>query len=259
MASGHGNTVPALWLLLALLLASLSAGMIGQTGQQGIDPALDGAEAATSARQVEADCEGLTFEDIFNYSYAHFDIDVYDTWDGAQFNLVAYVNGSMAGDLRADVDELFDGLPGGNNSYLSSDERDGLEAVGMDCVVQTYTRTGFRGGPAHRGGQGVDWNNATWVREGMEIAEYNMLPPDSPDGRVCRHPGMSPECWEVPVYPSTVDDCGSTSCDLIVWLNGTVDFDEASDPNDFTFAMNMTNMSNIEIDITLPLTSVGAG
>ena len=255
MASGHGNTVPALWLLLALLLASLSAGMIGQTGQQGIDPALDGAEAATSARQVEADCEGLTFEDIFNYSYAHFDIDVYDTWDGAQFNLVAYVNGSMAGDLRADVDELFDGLPGGNNSYLSTDERDGLEAVGMDCVVQTYTRTGFRGGPAHRGGQGVDWNNATWVREGMEIAEHNMLPPDSPDGRDCRHPGMSPDCWEIPVYPSTVADCGSTSCDLIVWLNGTVDFDEASDPNDFTFAMNMTNMSNIEIDITLPLTS----
>ena len=259
MASGHGNTVPALWLLLALLLASLSAGMIGQTGQQGIDPAFDGAEAATSARQVEADCEGLTFEDIFNYSYAHFDIDVYDTWDGAQFNLVAYVNGSMAGDLRADVDELFDGLPGGNNSYLSTDERDGLEAVGMDCVVQTYTRTGFRGGPAHRGGQGVDWNNATWVREGMEIAEHNMLPDYDPGRRDCRNqfgqPSGSEGCWEVPVYPSTEDDCGSTSCDLIVWLNGTVDFDEASDPNNFTFAMNMTNMSNIEIDITLPLTS----
>ena len=259
MASGHGNTVPALWLLLALLLASLSAGMIGQTGQQGIDPALDGAEAATSARQVEADCDGLTFEDIFNYSYVHFDIDVYDTWDGALFNLVAYVNGSMAGDLRADVDELFDGLPGGNNSYLSSDERDGLEAVGMDCVVQTYTRAGFRAGPAHRGGQGVDWNNATWVREGMEISEFNMLPPDSPDKRDCRHPGRSPDCWEVPVYPSTEDDCGSTSCDLIVWLNGTVEFDEASDPNNFTFAMNMTNMSSVELDITLPLTTVDAG
>ena len=263
MASGHVNTVSTLWLMLALLLASLSAGMIGQTGQHGMDPALDGPEAATSARQVDADCEGLTFEDIFNYSYAYFDIDVDDTWDGAQFSLVAYVNETMAGDLRADVDELFDGLPGGNNGYMSTDERDGLEAVGQDCVVETYTRTGFRGGPAHRGGQGVDWNNATWIREGMEIGEHNMLPDYDPGRRDCKNqfgqPSGSDGCWEVPVYPSTEDDCGSTSCDLIVWLNSTVEFDKATDPNNFTFAMNMTNMSNVELDITLPLTSTDVG
>ena len=105
-------------------------------------------------------CEGISFEDMFYYNYAEFTVEINDEWDGGYVQAKAMVNGSYTTTLRNDLDGLFEGLAGGANGWLSTDEKDGVEAVGKDCVVQTYTRIGFRDGPSHRGGPGVNWNNA---------------------------------------------------------------------------------------------------
>ncbi len=211
---------------------------------------------SVSGRQVEADCTGYSFEDMFFYNYAEFQIEINPNWDGGYIRAMAMVNGSDAGVLRESLDGLFDGLPGGANDWLSTDEKDGVEAIGQDCVEQTYTRIGFRGGPSHRGGQGVDWNNATWVREGMTLEETNLIPEGHPDRRTCRDqyggPSGSPTCEEVPVFPTNPGQCGPNSCDTIIFLNSSVTFDQINDPSNFTLGMVGRNLTNAKFTFIFP-------
>mgnify|MGYP002809555507 CR=1 FL=1 len=216
----------------------------------------EGEEAeVTSARQApEADCAGISFEDMFYYDYAEFVVDLDDDWNSAEVGAEAFVNGSNGDIVRTDLEALFDGLPNGNNTWLSTDEREGVRTVGKDCVVETYTRIGLRDGPSHRGGQGVDWNNLTWISDGMTLEEWNLLPEDHPERRDCQDewgaPAGSPGCEEIPVVP--INSCGPTSCSIIIWLNATVIYDELTDTDNFTLAMVGRNLTNAYFSFTFP-------
>jgi len=211
---------------------------------------------STSGRQPTADCEGISFEDMFYYNYAEFTVQINDDWDGGYVRAKAMVNGSDTTTLRNDLDGLFEGLAGGANGWLSTDEKDGVEAVGKDCVAQTYTRIGFRGGPSHRGGPGVNWNNATWIKEGMTLEETNLIPEGHPERRSCKDqfggPSGSPTCEEIPNGPANPGQCGPHSCDTVIYLNASVSFSQIIDPSDFTLAMVGRNLTNAQFEYIFP-------
>ncbi|MEE2759370.1 MAG: hypothetical protein VYA86_05270 [Candidatus Thermoplasmatota archaeon] len=221
----------------------------------------------TTARQnsVEAACEGLTFEDMFNYTHAIFDIVVDDDWNSAQVSAVAWINGTLSDQVRMDLENLFEGLPGGDNGWLSSDEYNAIENIAADCVEQTNPRVGFRNGPAHRGGDGVNWYNATWENteeNPLTIEEYNLMPQNHVDERSCES-SPNNNCVEIPVVPVTPGrNCDTTvnhpdECRIIVWLNGTFVFNGMTlggdyTGTDFTVAMNTSNMTNADLAVTYP-------
>ena len=103
----------------------------------------------------EAQCSKSSFEDVFSYTWAEFNVTVADNWRSAQIDAMAWVNGTMADDFRAFLDGLLDGLvPSGGDGWLSSDEREAVRSVAADCVEYTMTRVGVRDGEHHRGEPG---------------------------------------------------------------------------------------------------------
>ena len=55
---------------------------------------------------IGAACEGLTFEDMFVYSYARFSVDINADYASAQVSAVAYINNSLSDQVRFDLDDL---------------------------------------------------------------------------------------------------------------------------------------------------------
>ena len=109
--------------------------------------------AETSGRQLsDVDCSGYTFEDLFDYNHANFDIEILSDWASAEIYANSWVNDSKAAIVRENIDGLFDGVPGGNNSWLSTDEREAVREIGPKCIADMDTRLGLREGVAHRGG-----------------------------------------------------------------------------------------------------------
>jgi len=220
----------------------------------------------TDGRQnsVEAACEGLTFEDMFNYTHATFDITMNDDWASAYVQAVAWINGTLSDQVRLDLEGLFEGLPGGDNGWLSSDEYQAIDNIAAECVTQTNPRIGYRGGPAHRGGDGVNWYNATWENTEetpLTVEEWNLMPMNHIDQRSCES-SPNNNCVEIPNIPLTPGrDCDTTinepdECRIIVWLNGTFVFDGLTlgglSNDEFTVAMNTSNMTNADLATTFP-------
>ena len=111
--------------------------------------------------QIAEECGGLTFEDLFEYDFALFELAVNDDWATGDMYANAWVNGSNSAVVRDNLDGLFDGLPGGNNSWISTDERDAVRSIGPKCIGAMDTRLGMREGIPHSGG--VDWNDFEFV------------------------------------------------------------------------------------------------
>ena len=230
----------------------------------------DETEPSDAGRQssVEAACEGLTFEDMFNYTHATFDIQMNDDWESAYVQAVAWINGTLADQVRLDLEGLFaeTGLPGGGNGWLSSDEYQAIDSIAAECVTQTNPRIGFRGGPPHRGGDGVNWYNATWENTDetpLTVQEWNLMPMNHIDERACQQGSPNSDCVEIPNIPlSPGRDCDTTindpdECRIIVWLNGTFVFEGmtlggAASYDEFTLAMNTSNMTNADLAATYP-------
>ena len=251
-------------LIFTLLGANPSAALTAEDNSQNTQGRQGAAELVGDA------CEGITFEDMFEYSYAKFDVDIDASYSTAFVRAVAYVNGSLSDNVRTDLDNLIaeTGAPGGDNGWLSSQERDAIEEVAKDCIVVTNPRFGFRTGLPHRGGDGVDWKNASWVKDDnnpMQLEYWNLFPPNHPENRTCP-PGsaMNPtaECYEIPVAPADptgARDCdtsgvtGPDECRIIIWLNGTMTWSaDLTSANSFTIAMNTTNMTNAELEMNFP-------
>ena len=102
--------------------------------------------------QIAEECGGLTFEDLFEYDFALFELAVNDDWATGDMYANAWVNGSNSAVVRDNLDGLFDGLPGGNNSWISTDERDAVRSIGPKCIGAMDTRLGMREGIPHSGG-----------------------------------------------------------------------------------------------------------
>ena len=208
----------------------------------------------------EERCGSITFEDIFLYDQAIFDVRVNEDWQTAQVDAKAWINWTLADKIRKDLDRFLEGIvPSGGDGWLSTDEIDAMISIAADCLEYSITRIGIRDGSPHRGGVGIDWMNTSWQDGSTNIGHYNGVPMHHSEGRDCQ--GFAQEgCFEIPVVPSTERDCdinvneslGEDECRIELWLNATMEIGGVSDPNDFTIAFNSSNMSNARLEFTFP-------
>jgi len=139
----------------------------------------------------------------------------------------------------------------GNNSWISTDERDAVREIGAQCISDMYTRIGIREGPAHRGG--VDWNDVEFVEEGIGLEEVNLIPEGHPEERSCsgRYAFASTDCQEVPTSATN-----NLEISMFVKEDQTYNtrFNKLanSGQSDFTVAMNVTNMTSATMMFTFP-------
>ena len=210
---------------------------------------------------LEEQCGSITFENMFEYSAATFDVIVDEDWDSAEVRAVAWVNNTLADDLRVVMDEFMEIIDPnkGGDEWFSTDEREFFRALASQCIEHTLTRIGIRDGPAHRGGMGIDWKNTSWEEDGVMIEEFNIVPPRHSQIRGCSS-SIGGDCEEVPVIPNSERDCdtsipqsdGVDECRVQLWLNATMTIPGVSNPDSFTLAFNASNMSGARLDFTFP-------
>ena len=239
-------------LVLMLLLAGLGHA----------PPSLDEAQVVlVEGRQMEdVNCTGMTFEDLFAYDNATFDVAVDGSWSAASITATARASDQRAADVRADLDGLFDGFPGGNDSWISTDERDAVREVGPSCIADMSTRITLHEGASVRT-IGEDANEVRFVEDGLALDERDLIPSDHPDYRTCPRPFASSSCREVPVSATQ-----ALEIDLMVAEDATANaaFERLEDPDGtpFTIAIVATNMTNASMRLTFPslagLTLVGS-
>jgi len=201
----------------------------------------------------QVNCSGLTFEDLFDYDFASFSINILDDWATADYYANAWVNGSNAATVRENLDELIGSqdVPGGGNGWLSTDERDAVRAIGPDCIADMDTRIGLKEGVAHR--TGVDWNNWSFIQDGIQLDEVNLVPSDHEEKRNCQNLLASNGCYEIPV--SATDDL---EISMFVADEETYNAEFNQLPNkgvsNFTLALNVTNVTDASFVLTFPQT-----
>jgi len=232
--------------LIMLLLALVSPSIEMSTLDENDSP------QATSGRQgsLDVDCSGYTFEDLFEYDFALFTLDINDDWATGVMDAKAWVNGSKSAIVRDNLDSLFEGVPGGDDDWISTDEREAVRSIGPKCIADMETRLGIREGPSHRGN--VDWNDLEFVEDGIALDEVNLVPEGHEQERDCAGILSSNGCKEVPV---TVTD------DLEIHLliaeneNHNVRFDQLPNQgsSNFTLAMNVTNITDAQLVMTFPV------
>ena len=229
-------------LLLAVLMATVS--MSGATTAE---------DSGRQSETLDVDCSGYTFEDLFEYDNAIFMFEILDDWATSDLYANSWVNESRASVVRENLDSLFEGVPGGNNSWISTDERDAVRSIGAKCIADMYTRIGIREGIPHRGG--VSWNNATFVEEGIGLAEVDLIPEGHPQERDCQGADpfnyQSEDCREVPVSATN-----NLEISMFVKDGETHNTRFTKLPNsgqsDFTVSMNVTNVTSATMMFTFP-------
>ena len=234
---------------------------IHDTGSQIEDDSLRMEQFGGGGGSLEEQCGSITFENMFEYSAANFDVIIDEDWDSAEVRAVAWVNNTLADDLRVVMDEFMEIIDPnkGGDEWFSTDEREFFRALASQCIEHTLTRIGIRDGPAHRGGMGIDWKNTSWEEDGVMIEEFNIVPPRHSQIRGCSS-SIGGDCEEVPVIPNSERDCdtsipqsdGVDECRVQLWLNATMTIPGVSNPDSFTLAFNASNMSGARLDFTFP-------
>ena len=212
------------------------------------------AESSAEGRQVdgEVNCTGYKFEDLFVYDFANFNIEINEDWASGQYEATAFANDSNAASVRKDLDGLFDGFPGGNNTWISSDERDAVRAIGPQCVSDMETRMAITEGFRSRDSR--DLNNVSFYEDGIALDEENLIPEDNPDKRRCTNLGASSSCQEVPVSATENLEIDLTLADE---QDKNVEFIQL--PNrgvsNFTMTINVTAMIDADVRLVFPPTN----
>ena len=232
--------------LIMMLLALLSPSIESPVLEESPLP------SATSGRQgsLDVDCSGYTFEDLFEYDFALFTLDINDDWATGMMDATAWVNGSKSAIVRDNLDSLFEGVPGGDDDWISTDEREAVRSIGPKCIADMETRLGIREGPSHRGN--VDWNDLEFVENGIALDEVNLVPTGHEQERSCSSPLSDQGCKEVPV---TVTDDLEIHLFLKENENNNVRFDQLPNQgnSNFTLAMNITNITDAQLVMTFPV------
>ena len=231
----------------------------------------------TDARQspsdeLVAECDGITFEDMFVYTHAIFDVTINDDWKSADVWGLSWVNGSDAAEVRSDIDELMSNIPGndasnpltpnaqGNDGKLSTDERDALEDVGSACVEKTRVRFGLND-ILHR--EDGEWNNMSWVGDTLLLSDKDIDCVLEAGGVNIDHCPITSVVEDDPTYEDGCDNKGDSDCQWVdatsernwmLWVHGTTTFDKI-DYNSFTLAVNSTNVSSADLKVTMPTTN----
>ncbi|MED5268416.1 MAG: hypothetical protein VYB00_06340, partial [Candidatus Thermoplasmatota archaeon] len=227
---------------LLVMMFAISASVQTLHHHHELDSKSDRMEQFGGGGSLEEQCGSITFEDIFIYNQAIFEVRINDDWGSAEVDAKAWINWTLADDIREDLDAFLEGIvPSGGDGWLSTDEIDAMVSIAADCLEYSITRIGIRDGSPHRGGQGVSWMNTTWEDDQTNIGHFNGVPTRHSQSRDCQ--GFSQEgCVEVPVIPATERDCdidineslGADECRIELWLNATMVIDGVTDPNDFT-------------------------
>jgi len=253
--------VGAFCIALSMAIVIASPLMVQNSGDIELEEGPVRLEQFGGGGSLEEQCGSITFENMFEYSAATFDIIFNEDWESADVRAVAWVNETLADDLRESMDEfmeLIDPQKGGDG-WFSTDEREFFRALASECIEHTLTRIGLRDGPAHRGGVSIDWKNTSWEDDGVIIEEFNIVPPRHSQIRGCSS-SIGADCEEVPVIPDSNRDCdtsipqsdGSDECRVKLWLNATMTIPGVVDPSSFTLAFNASNMSGARLDFTFP-------
>jgi len=220
--------VGAFCIALSMAIVIASPLMVQNSGDAELEEGAIRLEQFGGGGSLEEQCGSITFENMFEYSAATFDIIFNEDWEYADVRAVAWVNETLADDLRESMDEfmeLIDPQKGGDG-WFSTDEREFFRALASECIEHTLTRIGLRDGPAHRGGVGIDWKNTSWEDDGVMIEEFNIVPPRHSQIRGCSS-SIGADCEEVPVIPDSNRNCdtsipqsdGSDECRVKLWLN----------------------------------------
>ena len=233
-------------LLLLLVLCSVPLADPAGTLERPIE-----AQAAEGRQLQDVNCSGMTFEDLFSYDLAEFDVQVDAAWSGAAITATAYAVDERASAVRTDLDGLFDGFPGGNDSWISTDEREAVRSVGPACISDMDTRMAFHEGNGVRD-RTTNPNVVKFIEDGIALDERNLVPEDHPDYRQCQTIGTSTSCKEVPVSATQ-----ATEIDLLIADGETnnAGFDELENPADEAFSLSIvtTNMTRAGMALTFPL------
>ncbi len=234
---------------LALLLLGVTSAPV-MTAFEDTETQVFPTEGRQSSLDEQIDCSGYTFEDLFEYDFALFELNILDDWATGDMYANAWVNGSNSAIVRDNLDGLFDTLPGGDNDWISTDERDAVRSIGPKCITDMETRLGMKEGVPHSGD--VDWNDFEFVEEGIGLDEVNLVPESHPDARDCQNAGKSLDCKEVPT--STTDDM-EISLFVADGETTNVRWDQlpTEGVSNFTLAMNITNMSDAALVVTFPV------
>ena len=237
----------AITMLIMMLMMSISNGITTQELPNNEPMETEGRQDGLS----DVDCSGYTFEDLFDYNFALFNIDIGADWATAGMTATAFVNGSNSATVRENLDGLFEGAPGGANGWISTDEREAVREIGPMCIEDMETRLGLREGVPHRTDSGVDWNDMEFVEEGIALDEVDLVAPNHPEERSCTNFGANPDCKEIPVYAT--DDL-QISLFVKSGESTNMRFDQLPNKgvSDFTLALNVTNMTNAELVLTFP-------
>lgn len=208
-------------LLFGVLAGLLLAGWSGSAGERASEPVEVSLPGPAAAATDYYDCSGYgAWEAFIPYTSAHFDLAFSENGTSAQLNGQAWINGSLASTVRTSLDALFEGLTGGNNSWISTTERDATRNIAPDCIADTPTRIGLANG--HHNAS-APWGNLTWIQDDMGLDEVNMVPLDHPQVRSCGWP-----CKEVPV---------SITDDMQVLLDALLDGPGALTPGNSTLTI----------------------
>tara|TARA_Y100001968_G_scaffold332153_1_gene389287 strand:- start:522 stop:2594 length:2073 start_codon:yes stop_codon:yes gene_type:complete len=258
-------------ILVGIMVLSSVSLLTGNTSELNKENFVENTDARqTPEDQLVAECEGITFEDMFVYTHALFDIKINDDWKSADVWGIGWVNGSEAAEVRKDIDELMSNIPGndatnpltpnaqGNDGKYSTDERDALEDVGSACVEKTRVRFGLND-VLHR--EDGEWNNMSWVGDTLLLSdqEIGCVLSQGGDPQGCEITSVEEED---PTYEDGCDGKGDSDCqwvdvtsqrDFVLWVHGTTTFDKI-DYNSFTLAVNSTNISSASLKVTMPTT-----
>ncbi len=247
-------------ILMILLVVSLPISMSQQKMEIGHEP-IKMEQFGGGGGSLEEQCGSITFENMFEYTHASFDIIISDDWETAEVKAEAWVNDTLADELRTTMDEFMELLDPnkGGDGWFSTDEREFFRALASECIEHTLTRIGIRDGPAHRGGVGIDWKNTTWQEDGVQIEEWNIVPSLHSEIRGCTS-SIGGDCKEVPVVPNQDRDCdtsisqsqGEDECRVRLWLNATMSIEGVENPSQFTFSLNASNLSGARFDFKFP-------
>ncbi len=212
---------------------------------------------------LEDQCGSITFEDMFEYTKAEFVFDISPNWQSANVRAVAWINASLADEIRTTMDDFMAEIDpnDGGDGWLSTDEREIFRALASECIEHTLTRIGIRDGDYHRGGEGVSWKNTSWEEDGVEIQEFNIVPPRHSEIRDCTS-AFGNDCEEIPVTPDENRDCdtdipssdGVDECRIQLWLNATMNIPGVADGNQFTLVLNASNMTRASLEFNFPVT-----
>ena len=240
----------AISMFILMLLMSMSTAF-SNTDLSQDTPMKTEARQADGGGLSDVDCTGYTFEDLFDYNFALFNIDIGDDWATAEMAATAFVNGSNSATVRANIDGLFEGVPGGDNEWISTDEREAVREIGPMCIADMETRLGMKEGMPHRTNSGVDWNDMEFVEDGIALDEVDLVAPNHPDERQCQNIGASTDCKEIPTYAT--DDL-QISLFVKSGENNNMRFDQLPNQgvSNFTLALNVTNMTNADLVMTFP-------